>query len=515
MNAPALLGMSGITKRFPGVTALERVSLSLAAGEVLALMGENGAGKSTLMKVLGGAYPPDEGEIFIDGKSVVLTGVREAKRRGIALIHQELMLAPNLDIASNIFLGSERAGGLGMLRPLDRREMNQKATALLTRVGLKRPSTTPVSTLTAGQMQMVEIAKALSVNARIIIMDEPTSSLTSGESEQLFKIIQQLRDEGIGIIYISHRMQEVLALADRITVLRDGRYIGDLSRAEATHDKIVALMVGRDLSNQYFPPKKLQAQGEPETRPGVEAILEVKDLMVPGAPTGVTFTAHRGEILGFAGLVGAGRTELMQSIFGATPALAGSMVLAGSTFRPRNTRDAIDRGVYLAPEDRKRHGLVLPMSVAENTSLPNIANYNRWGLLNRATERRVAQAEVARLHTKTPSIRQRVVNLSGGNQQKVVLGKWLAMKPQVLILDEPTRGIDVGAKAEIYRHVAALADAGITILMVSSDMEEVIGMSDRVVVMHERRIRGVLGRADLTQERIASLMTGKTEGAAA
>ncbi|GDX94372.1 sugar ABC transporter ATP-binding protein [Planctomycetia bacterium] len=519
MEAPALLAMSGITKRFPGVTALSRVSLSLAAGEVLALMGENGAGKSTLMKILGGAYPPDEGQIVIDGQAVVLTGVREAKRRGIALIHQELMLAPNLDIASNIFLGSEQAGGLGMLRPLGRRDMNQKAAVLLARVGLKRPPTTAVSTLTAGQMQMVEIAKALSVNARIIIMDEPTSSLTSGESEQLFKIIQQLRGEGIGIIYISHRMQEVLDLADRITVLRDGRYIGDLARAGATHDKIVALMVGRELSNQYFPPKKPRREEEPvpggTAETGIEPVLEVKELLVPGAPAGVTFTARRGEILGFAGLVGAGRTELMQSIFGATPARGGSMVLAGAAFLPRNTRDAIDRGVYLAPEDRKRHGLVLPMSVAENTSLPNIANYNRWGLLDRATEQRVAESEVARLRTKTPSIRQRVVNLSGGNQQKVVLGKWLAMSPKVLILDEPTRGIDVGAKAEIYRHVAALADAGITILMVSSDMEEVIGMSDRVVVMHERQIKGVLTRAELTQERIASLMTGTTEGAAA
>jgi ribose transport system ATP-binding protein len=496
--------MRGITKRFPGVVALANVSLSLGAGEVLALMGENGAGKSTLMKILGGAYVPDEGDILIDGVPVLLSGVREAKRLGIALIHQELMLAPNLDIAGNIFLGNERADSPSLIVPLRRADMNAKAAALMARVGLALSPATPVSTLTAGQMQMVEIAKALSHSARIIIMDEPTSSLTAGESEQLFKIIRQLRNDGIGVIYISHRLAEVLDLADRITVLRDGRYVGDLDRAEANHEKIVAMMVGRELSKQYFPAKGDHAVREP--------VLVVRDLVVPGAPEGVSFAALRGEILGFAGLVGAGRTELMEAIFGATPALSGSMTIDGQRFLPLSTRDAIAKGVFLAPEDRKRHGLVLPMSVAQNTSLPNVANYSRWGRLDRAKERQVAEAEVARLKTKTPSIHQKVVNLSGGNQQKVVLGKWLAMNPRVLILDEPTRGIDVGAKAEIYRHMAALAAEGITILMVSSDMEEIIGMSDRVVVLHERRIKGVLAREDVTQQRIATLMTGRAEG---
>jgi ribose transport system ATP-binding protein len=510
--------MRGITKRFPGVTALDGVSLHLDPGEVLALMGENGAGKSTLMKILGGAYQPDEGEILIDGKRTVLAGVGEAKRLGIALIHQELMLAPNLDIAANIFLGNEHAASL--LQPLKRRELNRRAEKLLARTGLALPPTTPVSTLTAGTMQMVEVAKALSLDARIIIMDEPTSSLTAGESAHLFAIIRQLKAEGIGIVYISHRMEEVLALADRITVLRDGRYAGDIARADATTDSIVAMMVGRELKGQYFPPKPPAGVDVPAaagaSSVGVGAgdadpILKVEDLRVPGTPAGVSFTASRGEILGFAGLVGSGRTELMETIFGVTPAGSGKMILDGKPYLPRTPRDAIHRGVYLAPEDRKRHGLVLPMTIAENTSLPSVGSYNRWGWLDRATEKRVADAEVARLRTRTPSIRQKVVNLSGGNQQKVVLAKWLAMSPKVLILDEPTRGIDVGAKAEIYRHMAALAEQGIAIIMVSSDMEEIIGMSDRVVVMHERRIRGVLARRELTQERIARLMTGHAD----
>jgi ribose transport system ATP-binding protein len=500
-ETPPLLRMRGITKRFPGVVALQGVSLSLKIGEVLALMGENGAGKSTLMKILGGVQSPDEGEISIDGDPVVLSSVKDSKDQGIALIHQELMLAPNLDIASNIFLGNEGARA-GLLGPLRRSKMNLRAAELLARVGLVMPVTTPVSRLTAGQMQMVEIAKALSTNARIIIMDEPTSSLASAESEQLFKIIRRLKQDGIGIIYISHRMQEVMALSDRITVLRDGRYVGELEREEASHEKVVAMMVGRELSSQYFPEKHVQTS--------TEVMFEVRDLLVPGAPERVSFSARKGEILGFAGLIGAGRTELMEAIFGVTPALSGQMKLDGKDYHPDEPRSAIDSGVYLAPEDRKRHGLVLPMTVAENTSLPNVSSYSPFGWLNRKTEQAVAEGGVKRLHIKTPSIKQAVVNLSGGNQQKVVLAKWLAMTPKVLILDEPTRGIDVGAKAEIYRHMADLADQGITILMVSSDMEETIGMSDRVVVMHERRLKGVLERHELTQLAIAGLMTGQS-----
>jgi ribose transport system ATP-binding protein len=511
-SAP-LLEMRGIGKRFVGVVALRGVSLTLRAGEVLALMGENGAGKSTLTKVLAGVHRPDTGEIRIDGKPVLLNGVRDAKRLGIALIHQELMLASNLDIAANLFLGNElaaldaasqgRSASVPLWRwlaPLPGRRIRELSERLLERVGLRLPAATPVSRLTAGQMQLCEIAKALGQRARILIMDEPTSSLTAAESEQLFRIIAQLKAEGMGIIYISHRMDEVLALADRVTVLRDAQHVGDLARAEASRDAIVRLMVGRQLSQQYFPARAPQSQG------GVA--LEARDLLVPGAPSGVSFRAQRGEILGFAGLVGSGRTELVQAIFGATPALSGSLRLEARDFRPLTPRAAIERGVFLAPEDRKKHGLVLPMSVAENTSLPGIGSYARFGWLDRKRERQVAEREMKRLNTRASGPAQRVVNLSGGNQQKVVLGKWLALAPRVLILDEPTRGIDVGAKAEIYRHMAALAEAGVCILMVSSDMEEILGMSDRVVVMHERRIVAELGRAELSQARLAHLMTG-------
>jgi ribose transport system ATP-binding protein len=499
-----LLEMRSITKRFPGVVALQDVSLHLRKGEVLALAGENGAGKSTLMKVLGGAYLPDAGEVRVEGTPVRLLSVRDARRAGIALIHQELMLAGNLDVAGNIFLGNE--GTSGLLAPLRRGPLRAAAASLLARVGLAHAPQTPLSALTVGERQMVEIAKALSQAARIIVMDEPTSSLTAGESARLFQIIGALRAEGLGIVYISHRMEEVLALADRVMVLRDGRHAGELARADATHEKIVALMVGRELQAHYFP-ERLAA------RPG-DVVLSVEDLHVVGAPAPVSFQAHRGEILGFAGLVGSGRTELMEAVFGARPALGGSMQVEGRAFRPRHPRDAIRHGVYLAPEDRKRHGLVLPMSVAANVSLPALAGYARLGFLDRARERKVAAAEVARFRVKTPSLEQPVVNLSGGNQQKVVLGKWLAMTPRVLILDEPTRGIDVGAKAEIHRHMADLAAQGLAILMVSSEMEEVLGMSDRVVVMHERRIRGILPRESLTAERVAALMTGQAEAAA-
>jgi ribose transport system ATP-binding protein len=495
--------MQGITKWFPGVKALNRVSLRLRAGEVLALMGENGAGKSTLMKVLGGAYPPGEGAILIDGIAVTLRSVRDARRLGIALIHQELMLAPNLDITANIFLGNE-AHTPRLLGPVRTSDLQQRTTALLKRVGLRVPADTLVSALSTGQMQMVEIAKALSIDARILVMDEPTSSLTAAESAHLFQIVRQLRDVGLGIVYISHRMEEVLVLADRITVLRDGRAVGDLDGDAATHEAIVAMMVGRELSRHYFPDRK--------AGPDDDVVFTANGVLVPGAPAPISFSVRRGEILGFAGLVGAGRTELMETIFGVTPAHGGDMTLGDVRFAPATPRDAIDAGVFLVPEDRKRHGLVLPMSVAENATLPNVRRLARWGTLDHAAERLIAETQVARLRIRTPTVLQQVVGLSGGNQQKVVLAKWLAMNPRVLILDEPTRGIDVAAKAEIYQEIAALAERGIAILLVSSELEEVIGLCDRVIVLREGRIGGIVTRERLTQEYVGALMTGQASG---
>jgi ribose transport system ATP-binding protein len=494
-DAPLLLEMTGITKRFPGVVALSGVSMTLKKGEVLSLVGENGAGKSTLMKVLGGVHQPDEGEIRIDGVPVKLDGVSAAKANGISLIHQELMLAPNLDVAGNIFLGAEHRRGLGIL---DRASMNRKAAEMMKRVGLDLPPTTPLSRLTTGQMQMVEIAKSLAMDARIIIMDEPTSSLTPVEAEKLFTIIADLKASGIAIVYISHRFEEILRITDRITVMRDGRYVGDLITKDTNHDQLVSMMIGRDFTTRY------------PTRAGkpTEPVLEIQDLLIPGAKEGVSFTARKGEILGFAGLVGSGRTELMRCLFGVDQPLSGSIRFEGCAFTPRRPADAIQRGVYLVPEDRKLHGVVLPMSIAQNVSLPDIHNYRPRWWLQRAREQAVANEQLKAQAIKAPSVEQKVVNLSGGNQQKVVLGKWLAMKPRLLILDEPTRGIDIGAKAEIYRQIAALADQGLTILMVSSEMEEVIGMSDRVAVFSQRRLSGILEKDQLSEHNIMELMTG-------
>jgi ribose transport system ATP-binding protein len=495
-DAPLLLEMTAITKRFPGVVALSAVSLTLRKGEVLSLVGENGAGKSTLMKVLGGVHQPDEGEIRIDGKPVVLDGVTAAKRHGISLIHQELMLAPNLDVAGNIFLGAEHRRAGGMI--LDRASMNRKAAEMMKRVGLDLPPTTPLRNLTTGQMQMVEIAKSLAMDARIIIMDEPTSSLTPVEAEKLFAIIADLKASGISIVYISHRFEEILRITDRITVMRDGRYVGDLITKDTDHDQLVSMMIGRDFTTRF--PTRVGKPGE--------VALEVQDLLVPGATEGVSFSARKGEILGFAGLVGSGRTELMRCLFGVDQPLGGTIRFEGQSFMPRRPSDAITRGVYLVPEDRKQHGVVLPMSIAQNVSLPDIHNYKPTWWLQREREQVVANEQLVAQAIKAPSVAQKVVNLSGGNQQKVVLGKWLAMRPKLLILDEPTRGIDIGAKAEIYKKISALADQGLTILMVSSEMEEVIGMSDRVAVFSQRRLSGILEKEQLSEHNIMQLMTG-------
>lgn len=493
---PLILSMRGITKRYPGVVALADVSLDLHHGQVLAVMGENGAGKSTLMKILSGAAAPDQGVIALDGKPTVLHSITYARKRGIALVHQELMLAGNLDIAGNIFLGAEpRRWGF-----IDRRTMHRESRELLDRVGLQISTRRTAKLLTAGQMQLVEIARVLSHDARIVILDEPTSSLSHSESEQLFRIIEQLKSRGISVIYISHRMEEVQRLADSVMVLRDGRNVGSMDRASATREKIVSMMVGRELNNWFPPPRRFSSD---------KVIFQSQDIRVVGTKKPVSFDVMEGEILGFAGLVGAGRTELVETIFGITPPISGHARLGESQFCPATPRDAIRRGIYLTPEDRKRNGLVLGMSVAKNISLPDVGSYRPRWLLRRRFEEKVANRQIERLNIKTPSARQIVGMLSGGTQQKVVLGKWLAMRPKLLLLDEPTRGVDVGAKAEIYRQIRELADAGITIILVSSEMEEILGMSDRVVIMRDRAIVGIFPRDKVTQEIIATKMIGE------
>jgi len=496
-----LLEVSGVGKSFPGVRALHDVSFSVGAGEVVAVLGENGAGKSTLMKILAGVQMPDTGTIRLDGAPVQIRSVEEGLSLGIALIHQELNLATNLSIGANLFLGREPVK-LGLI---DEREITLRSRKLLERVGLDLDPSTLVGDLSIGRQQLVEIAKALSTNARILIMDEPTSSLSQGETERLFEVVKDLRKNGVSILYISHRLGEVVELADRVVVLRDGENAGDLARGEISHDRMVSLMVGRDLAQFYAH----------QPHPPGEVVLSVSGLRTPAHPThGIDFELRAGEIVGMAGLVGAGRTELLQTLFGITPAVGGSVIVEGVTRALTNPRAAIAAGMALVPEDRKQQGLILEMAVADNISLASISRDQRAGFLNFAAERRLTAEMTERMRIKTPSSRQIVRFLSGGNQQKVVLGKWLAMKPRILFLDEPTRGIDIGAKREIYALMEELAQQGVAILFVSSELEEVIGMSDRALVMHEGRLAGELKREELGEEAIMRLATGRTTVAA-
>jgi ribose transport system ATP-binding protein len=497
MNPPPLLEMRGISKRFPGVVALDDVSLSVGKGEVLALCGENGAGKSTLMKILGGVYQPDEGQLFVDGQPVKISDVTDSMALGIAFIHQELNVLDNLDIAANIFLGREPRNRLGLI---DRKKIHADTVPLLQRLGLDLPPTTPLNRLSLAQQQMVEIAKALSLNARVIIMDEPTSSLTLTETERLLEVIAELRSQGVSVIYISHRLGEVNRCADRVEVLRDGRNAGGLSRAEINHDAIVAKMVGRELKHVRVAPQAKQT-------PGYLKVRDARSSRFPGHR--VSFDAARGEILGFAGLVGAGRSEIMKAMVGLDPRGSAEVTLGDETLVIRHVRDAISHGIFIVPEDRRMEGLVTGMTVRENTTLPDLGSYSKSGIISRARETAVAQEQIAALKIKTPGPEALVRNLSGGNQQKVAIGKWLAMGPKVLILDEPTRGIDVGAKAEIYKLMRTLAENGAVILVVSSDMEEVLHISDRVAVMHEGRITGVLDAADCNEQNVMQLAVGR------
>ncbi|MBI1310374.1 ATP-binding cassette domain-containing protein [bacterium] len=498
-----LLEVRHVTKRFPGVTALSSVSLMLGTGEVLALIGENGAGKSTLMKILAGVQEPDEGELLIDGRIERVDSVQTAQRLGIALIHQELNLSDNLDVGANIFLGREplKRGFI------DRQKIREDSTTLLKRVGLDVSPDTIVNRLPIGQQQLVEIARALSINARVLIMDEPTSSLSTHEAERLFEVVKDLRQKGVSVIYISHRLGEVRELADRVTVFRDGRNAGDLSREEITHDRMVQLMVGRDISQFYA--RKPHKAGD--------VVLQVDGLRTQAHPDhALSFSVRSGEVVGVAGLVGAGRTEMLNVLFGVDPAVAGVIQVDGKLCRMSSPRDAIAAGLALVPEDRKQQGLVLEMTVRTNIGLAGLKkNQKAGGFLNDAQEGRDSAAMIEKLRIKTPNERQIVQYLSGGNQQKVVLGKWLSMQPKVLLLDEPTRGIDIGAKQEIYLLMEELAEQGVAILFVSSEMEEILGMSDRTLVMHEGRITGELQGEELSEEAVMQLATGNVAAAVA
>jgi ribose transport system ATP-binding protein len=493
-----LLELRSITKTYPGVKALRGVDLAVGKGEVVGLIGENGAGKSTLMKILGGVVKPSSGTIVIDGVPKPALTIKDAAHAGIAFVHQELHLFDNLDVAANIYIGREPRKG-GILNLIDNATLHQRVKPLLSRLGVDFKPDDPVERLSIAQRQMVEIAKALSMDARVIIMDEPTSSLTLTETEKLLKVIADLKATGVSIIYISHRLNEVRHCADRVVVLRDGRQVGELPKSQITSAAMVRLMIGRDLKSLYIPPKA-------GIRPGG---LEVQDLVTSAFPKReVSLGVGRGEILGLAGLIGAGRTSLAQAIFGVDPALRGRILLDGEPISIKAPADAIARGIYLAPEDRKKSGLLLDMTVAENISLPDLSRFAKAMLVDTSHEATVAKEQCRSLAIKTPTIDTDAVTLSGGNQQKIVLAKWISMRPQFIIFDEPTRGIDVGAKGEIYALMRALADAGVAILMISSDMEEVIGVSDRIAVMHEGRISGLLERSRFSEHNVLMLAVG-------
>ena len=495
-----LLHMRHITKTFPGVRALHDVELDVRPGEILALLGENGAGKSTLMRILSGVFPPDEGEIVWDGQPVSIHAPHDAQALGISMIHQELALIPYLDAGKNIYLGREPGGPVP--GAIAWGTLYAQAREQLQRVRLDVDPRTQVNQLPLAQQQMVEVAKALSLDARLIVMDEPTSSLTEREVDTLFEQMRQLKAQGVAIIFITHRLAEVFQVADRVTVLRDGELVGSEPIDGLTEERIIRLMVGREVSDVYV--RTDHARGD--------VVLAVEGLTSPGSIQDITFNLHRGEVLGLAGLVGAGRTELAETIFGVRPASAGTIRLDGQPTAIRRPAQAIRSGIGLVPEDRKAQGLFLRMSVGANIAMALLGRMTRWGLIQHARAAELAESFVERLNIRTPSLQQRVHNLSGGNQQKVVIARWLTLEPKVLILDEPTRGIDVGAKAEIHRLMHQLAERGVGILMISSELPEVLGVSDRVLVMHEGRLAGEFDPRTATQDAIMSAATGSAGG---
>ncbi|HMO34454.1 MAG TPA: sugar ABC transporter ATP-binding protein [Gemmatales bacterium] len=491
-----LLEVRSISKSYPGVQALQDVSLSVQPGIVCAIVGENGAGKSTLMKIIAGVEQPDRGTLVWAGSPVKFDGVQQAEKKGIVLIHQELNLVHNLDIAANLFLGREKTWG-GPLRLLHQK-MYPEAESLLQLVGLKLPATTRVGNLSVGQQQLVEIARALSLESKLLIMDEPTSSLTDKETQTLYGVIQSLKSHNVSILFISHRLKEVQHLADHAYVLKDGRLSGELKRGDISPETLIALMIGRDIKHQQHERKEQK-----------EKILQVEALKWLPQQKGISLHVCKGEILGMAGLVGAGRTEFAETLFGIRACLGGKMKLGDKPYTPKNPRHAMASGIFLVPEDRRHHGLVLVDTIRSNISLATLHLRQLFGLIRRGSELAICKNKVNQLNIRTPTIEQAVGLLSGGNQQKVVLSKGLVRQPQLLILDEPTRGVDVGAKAEIYAIMRELASQGVGILMISSDLEEVIGVSDRAVVLHDAQLAGELHRDQMTEENVMHYATGQ------
>lgn len=490
-----ILTMKDIDKSFPGVHALDHVNFEVKRGEVHALMGENGAGKSTLMKVLTGIYTKDSGTITYEGKETEFHSTREAQDAGVVIVHQELNMLGHLTVAQNIFIGREFMKGA----KIDDKKMNEEAKKLFDRLNIDIDPKETMSNLTVGKQQMCEIAKAISHDAKVIIFDEPSAALTEAEIDELFKIIRDLREKDLGIVYISHRMDEIKVITDRVTVMRDGGYVGTLITKDCTKDDIINMMVGRVI---YEDPK--QHSTVPE---GAPVVLKVENLNAGKMVQDVSFELHKGEILGFAGLMGAGRTETARAIFGADPVDSGDIYINGKKVEIKSPQDAVKHGIGYLSEDRKRYGIVVQKSVAENTTMADLGNYMRGLFINKGKEKKVAMEYVESLATKTPSVDQLVVNLSGGNQQKVVIAKWLARNCDILIFDEPTRGIDVGAKNEIYKLMNKLASEGKSIIMISSEMTEILRMSDRIVVMCEGRKTGELSIEEVTQEAIMNMAT--------
>jgi len=490
----AAIALKGISKSFPGVKALDQIDLSFFPGEIHAVVGENGAGKSTLMKILAGDYSKDEGEIVFFGRPVELNSSRKAQHMGIGMIHQELTLLPDRSIAENIMLGREPRGLLGLV---DKRAMTRSAREHLKQLGLDLDPTLMVSSLPIAMRQMVEIAKALSLNAKILILDEPTSSLSGAETNILLSIVRSLRDKGITLIYISHRLEEVFATADRITVLRDGHLIATKDAAETNLTEVVRMMVGRELTDAFN--RRTSAQSE--------VLLNVDGLTGRGFQN-ISLSLHRGEVLGVSGLVGAGRSEFARALVGLDPLSSGKAAIEGNEIRHLEVRDTISKGLVYVPEDRKEQGLFLNLSVQKNLTVNVLKLFSRWGVLDFKRIRELAAKLVDRLNVHLSNLSDQIRNLSGGNQQKVVIAKWLSTKPKILVLDEPTRGIDVGAKAEIYTLIDQLAADGAGIIVISSELPEILGLSDRILVMRNGKMVGEFSRGEATQNGIMHLAAG-------